>query len=172
MDAFNHLFRKINRLRLGQLRSVNIRSVHIRKINSIRPRELPSSLPIDTVHIRLNNIRENRHGSRPVLTLMLRLSVARQSSQEQDLRRVGNLSSRSNAHRGVAGPRGPRVPRVRSVPAHARADGCDCESAAAVVGRGGVGFFEAQDDFDCFFVFDDFGVSVGEKEVLVLLLLL
>jgi hypothetical protein len=157
VNAFNHLLRKMG-LRSRQLRSVNIRSahsskinsirprellrsltigVHSRKINSIRPRELLSSLTISIAHTRLlNNIRENRHGPRPTLPLMRRLSMARQSSQEQHLRWVGHLSSRSNTHRGIAGPRVPRmpgVPRVRGVPAHARADGCDCESAAAVV---------------------------------------
>ena len=50
------------------------------------------------------------------------------------------------------------------VPAHPRADGRDRESAAGSVVRGGFGVFEAEDDFDRFFVFDDFGVS-GNSDV-------
>lgn len=56
----------------------------------------------------------------------------------------------------------------RGVPAHARANSRNRESAAAVVGsvvRSGCGLLEAENDFDCFFVFDDFGVSGSNLSV-------
>jgi hypothetical protein len=139
-----------------------------RKINSIRPRKLHRNIGI--------NIRQPRHRPRPrpAVALMLTLSSTRQPLKQQDPRRVRDVpaNTRSNADgSGVAGPRAPgvscRVPH--GVPAHARADGGDCESATAAAGGGvfvfgGCGFFKAEDNFDCFFVFDDFRVS-GKRDV-------
>jgi hypothetical protein len=99
--------------------------------------------------------------------LVFRLDMARQSRHEQDFRRAGDVvssSSRSDDNRSIAGPRVPWVALV-VIPAYARADSRDRQSAAAavVVLGGRLCFFEAEDDFDCFFVFDNFGVSVRER---------
>jgi hypothetical protein len=134
-----------------------------RKVNSIRPRELHRNISI--------NIRQPRHGPRPwpTIALMLTLSSTRQPLKQQNPRRVRDVTADTGSNADGSGVAGPRTPRVscrvpHGVPAHARADCCDCESATAAAGGGvlvfgGCGFFEAEDDFDCFFVFDDFGVS-------------
>jgi hypothetical protein len=147
------------------------RSVRRCEINSIRPRKLHRNIGI--------NIRQPRHRPRPrpTITLMLALSLTRQPLKQQDPRRDSDIStnSRSNADRsgGVASPRAPRVPlRVdvpHSIPAHARTNSCNRESATAatsvvgtVIFASGRGFFKAEDYFDRFFVFDDFRVAFGE----------
>jgi hypothetical protein len=160
-------------VRRCKINSIRPRKLHrnIGKINSIRPRKLHRNIGI--------NIRQPRHRPRPrpTITFMLALSLTRQPLKQQDPRRDSDIStnSRSNADRsgGVASPRAPRVPlRVdvpHSIPAHARTNSCNRESAtaaASVVGSvifaSGRGFFKAENDFDGFFVFDDFRVAFGE----------